>query len=107
MTQPDIETHPPLSPKEREVFRAFVGPVAAHHTFWFFRGTVDGVGYPPGSFRRSLMDTIAAGDPDDRDRLALGFREYVIAYEVGARYGDGLAFLREIALSGGPVERAC
>lgn len=68
---------------------------ANHVLFHYGRG-----GYQAGSFTEHLIKTIDMADPDNRDRIALGFPDYVAAV-VAIQYDrDGIAHLQRIAAGG-------
>lgn len=66
---------------------------AAHVLFHYGR---DG-GYQAGSFTEQLITTIDMADPGNRDKLALGFPDYVAAV-VAIQYDpQGVTRLQQIA----------
>lgn len=66
---------------------------AAHVLFHYGR---DG-GYQAGSFTEQLITTIDVADPTNRDKLALGFPDYVAAV-VAIQYDPaGVSRLQQIA----------
>jgi hypothetical protein len=66
---------------------------AAHVLFHY---GLDG-GYQAGSFTTFLLATIAAADPTNLDRLALGFPDYVAAVTAIQYDPDGTQRLQDIA----------
>jgi hypothetical protein len=67
--------------------------VAAHVLFHYGR---EG-GYQAGGFTESLVTAIDRSDPANRDRLALGFPEYVAAVAAVQYDPNGVARLQDIA----------
>ena len=65
----------------------------ASHVLWHFDQRAGAM--EPGSFTRSLLETIGRADPINRARLAAGFPGYVAAYLLGEL--GGFDTLREIA----------
>ncbi|MGP3914378.1 hypothetical protein [Nonomuraea sp. 10N515B] len=78
----------PTSPKEEVEIPL---EVAAHVLFHFGRG-----GWPPSGFKATLMLAIAQADVVGRGRLALGFPEYVAAFNMAQLTDDGTAKLQAI-----------
>lgn len=67
----------------------------ARHVLWHY-GCAGG-GWQPGSCIESLITTIDRADEDNRDKLALGFPDYVAAV-VAAKYDpNGIANLQRLA----------
>jgi hypothetical protein len=67
--------------------------VAAHVLFHYGH---EG-GYQAGSFTESLIVAIEMADPVNRDRLALGFPEYVAAIVAMSYDPNGVVYLQDIA----------
>lgn len=65
---------------------------ANHVLFHFGYG-----GYQAGSFTQLLIPAIAAADPANQDKLALGFPDYVAAVHAYQYDPDGIANLQRIA----------
>lgn len=53
----------------------------------------DGRGTPPGSFFRKLAHAVIGADPGNRNRLALGFPEWVRAVNIAQNVEGGLNML--------------
>lgn len=70
-----------------------VTPREALHVIWRYGSG----GMEPGDFTKSLMDTIARADPENRMRLYLGFPGYVVAVDLAMNYTEGMALLRQRA----------
>jgi hypothetical protein len=62
----------------------------ARHWLYYYGDRTNG--YRPGSFTAALIECICAADWSNRERLRLGFPEYVAAYEVANTPG-GMANL--------------
>ena len=72
---------------------AIPAETAAHVLFHYGR---DG-GYQAGSFTEQLIKTIDMADPGNRDKLAVGFPDYVAAV-VAIQYDpNGVGHLQQIA----------
>lgn len=67
---------------------------AAKHVLGFFGQ--EG-GQQPGTFHEYLIHTIESADPVNRDKLALGFPDYVAAAMAVAYDPDGIQHLQRIA----------
>lgn len=70
--------------------------VAAHVLSHFGQG-----GWPPSGFKTTLMLAIAQADIVNRNRLALGFPEYVAAFNLAQLTDDGTATLQAIVAEDG------
>lgn len=66
--------------------------VAAHVLFHYGR---EG-GYQAGSFTEQLLTTIGMADPANRNRISLGFPDYVAAVVAIQYHPDGVARLQAI-----------
>ncbi|MGH3813434.1 MAG: hypothetical protein ACRDUV_13430 [Pseudonocardiaceae bacterium] len=73
---------------------ARITPDIAGQVLWYY-GEVSGA-RRPGSFASALLAAIAAADPGNQARLALGFPGYVVAVQTIQR-PDGVEELRDIA----------
>ncbi|MFE0650997.1 hypothetical protein ACFVZH_20650 [Streptomyces sp. NPDC059534] len=69
--------------------------VANHVLFHYGRG-----GCQAGSFTEQIIKSIDMADPANRDKLALGFPDYVAAVAAIQYDPDGVANLTAIATSG-------
>lgn len=64
------------------------------HTLWHFGDT--NLGIQPGHFVERLLILASAADPENLERLRVGWPEYVTAWEAVARKPWGLDWLRGI-----------
>lgn len=78
-----------------------VTPKIAAHVLWHFQPGV-APALKPGSFTRSLIDTIARADPTNKARLALGFPEYVFAVDTYQNTLGAHVWLHDLAAGRGP-----
>ena len=67
----------------------------AQHVLWHFGD--EHLGLQPGEFTTRLLLTISAADKTNRDKLAVAFPDYVLAYRAVGNEPWGLDWLRKIA----------
>lgn len=65
----------------------------AQHVLWNFASG----GYEPGSFTKGLMRALQSADPENRERVRLGFPSLVRAMEMAQHESDGIETLKAIA----------
>lgn len=82
------------SPSELDTLLEHVDTETAGHVAHFYDHRE---GYQPGSFITALIKTIAAADPSNRARLALGFPGYVGAMTACTDHPGGLARVVELS----------
>lgn len=68
-----------------------ITPDISSQVLWYFGEP----GRKPGSFATALLTAIAAADPMNQARLAMGFPAYVAAMQMAQREG-GIDELREV-----------